>query len=156
MKNTKRLFRQKDIYDIEPSNEIFAGAIKENALFHYKNCPAYKRILDSFGFDPESIHTYADVKKLPFIPTLYFKHHHLQSIAPKKQIIKATSSGTSGSMSKIGFDFKSLNLGKKMVIRVGRYHKLWSIKPVNYIIFGYQTKLPSAKQRSASPFLRLR
>lgn len=113
MKNTKRLFRQKDIYDIEPSNEIFAGAIKENALFHYKNCPAYKRILDSFGFDPESIHTYADVKKLPFIPTLYFKHHHLQSIAPKKQIIKATSSGTSGSMSKIGFDFKSLNLGKK-------------------------------------------
>ena len=146
MKNTKRLFRQKDIYDIEPSNEIFAGAIKENALFHYKNCPAYKRILDGFGFDPESIHTYADVKKLPFIPTLYFKHHHLQSVAPKKQIIKATSSGTSGSMSKIGFDFKSLNLGKKMVIRVGRYHKLWSIKPVNYIIFGYR---PTRENKTA-------
>lgn len=143
---TKRLVRQKDIYDIEPTNDIFAGAIRENALFHYQNCPDYRRILDGVGFHPENIRAYADLQKLPFIPTLYFKHHHLQSVAPKKQIIKATSSGTSGSMSKIGFDLKSLNLGKKMVIRVGRYHKLWSVKPVNYIIFGYQ---PTKENKTA-------
>lgn len=146
MKHTKRLFNQKDIYNTEKTNRLFAEAIRENALFHYKNCPEYKRVLDDFGFNPEDIRAYADLEKLPFLPTLYFKHHHLQSFPPKKQIIKATSSGTSGSMSKIGFDFKSLNLGKKMVIKVGKYHKLWSIKPVNYIIFGYQ---PTKENKTA-------
>lgn len=138
MSYTKRLFKQKDIYNIEKTNELFTQAMRENALFQYNNCCDYKRILDEFGFDPKQINKLDDLAKLPFIPTLYFKHHHPQSVSPRKQIIKATSSGTSGSMSNIGFDFKSLNLGKNMVIKVGKYHKLWSIKPINYIIFGYQ------------------
>lgn len=146
MKYTKKLFNQKDIYNTKKSDILFVQAIKENAVFHYKNCSEYHRILNDFGFDPEYIDTFEDLEKLPFLPTLYFKHHQLQSLASKKQIIKATSSGTSGSMSHIGFDIKSLNLGKKMVIKVGRYHKLWSIKPVNYIIFGYQ---PTKENKTA-------
>ena len=146
MKNTKKLFNLKNIYNTQDSDAIFAQAMRENAIFQYNNCPEYKRILNDFGFEPEGISGYDDLIKLPFLPTLYFKHHNLQSVSPKKQIIKATSSGTSGSMSNIGFDFKSLNLGKKMVIRVGRYHKLWSLKPCNYIIFGYQ---PSKDNKTA-------
>lgn len=138
MKYTKKLFRQKDIYNIEKTDDIFIKAMRENAEFQYTNCEDYRRILDEFNFNPHSIKSIEDLAKLPFIPTLYFKHHILNSIPPKKQLIKATSSGTSGSKSNIGFDFGSLNLGKNMVIRVGKYHKLWSAKPVNYIIFGYQ------------------
>lgn len=138
MKYTKKLFKQKDIYNIEKTDEIFVNAMRENAEFQYNNCEDYRRILDEFNFNPSSIKNIEDLAKLPFIPTLYFKHHILNSIPPKKQLIKATSSGTSGSKSNIGFDFKSLNLGKNMVIQVGKYHKLWSLKPVNYIIFGYQ------------------
>ncbi|MBQ5311344.1 MAG: acyl-protein synthetase [Oscillospiraceae bacterium] len=33
---------------------------------------------------------------------------------------------------------KSLMLGKDMVINVGRYHRLCSVRPANYVIFGYQ------------------
>ena len=146
MTYTQKLFSIKDIYDTDPSEPIFVHAMMENAVFHYHNCPEYKNILDHFGFDPGSISCFDDLIRLPFIPTLYFKHHLLQSISPKKQLIKATSSGTSGRMSNIGFDFKSLNLGKKMVIKVGRYHKLWSKKPTNYIIFGYQ---PTKENKTA-------
>lgn len=33
-----------------------------------------------------------------------------------------------------------------MVIRVGKYHRLWSLKPVNYVIFGYE---PSRSNQTA-------
>ena len=138
VKDTKKLFRQRDIYNTEKTDGLFARAIGENAVFHYENCAEYKRILDQFGFNPREIKTMEDVKKLPFIPTLYFKHHYLSSVPAGKQLIKATSSGTSGSMSKINFDLGSLLLGKDMVLRVGKYHRLWSPIPANYIIFGYQ------------------
>jgi len=135
---TKKLFRKKDIYNLEKTDELFVKAMKENATFQYNNCQDYKRILDDFSFNPEALEATSDLARLPFIPTLYFKHHHLQSVPANKQVIKATSSGTSGSMSKIGFDLKSLLRGLDMVIQVGKYHKLWSIKPTNYIVFGYQ------------------
>lgn len=146
MKNTRRLFRQKEIYDTEGTDELFVRAMRENALFQYAHCADYRRILDEFGFDPRGIDTFDDLVRLPFLPTLYFKHHHLQSVPPARQLIKATSSGTSGQMSNIGFDFASLNLGKSMVLRVGKYHKLWSATPTNYIIFGYQ---PTKENRTA-------
>lgn len=146
MKFTRKLFGQKDLYDLEGTQELFVKAMKENAVYHYAHCADYKRILDEDGFDPSKISTMEDLAELPFIPTLYFKHHLLQSVPDRKLFIKATSSGTSGSMSRIGFDLKSLLTGAKMVIRVGKYHKLWSIKPTNYIIFGYQ---PTRENKTA-------
>lgn len=146
MNYTKKLFKQKDIYNIEKTDQLFVCAMKENATFQYKNCDDYKRILDDFDFNPDELNTKDDLAKLPFLPTLYFKHHHLQSVPAKKQLIKATSSGTSGSMSKIGFDLKTLLRGLDMVIQVGKHHKLWSIKPTNYIVFGYQ---PTKENKTA-------
>lgn len=138
MSEMKKLFRHRKVYDTKGTEALFVRAMRENALFQYSSCADYKRILDSFGFDPESIRSFEDLEKLPFLPTLYFKHHDLKSLPDRKLLIKATSSGTGGSMSKIGFDLKSLNLGRYMVVNLGRYHKLWSLKPTNYIIFGYQ------------------
>lgn len=138
MSFTTRLFSYKDIYDTEGSQELFVQAMKENCIHHYRNCEGYRRVLDKFSFDPEKISSFDDVVKIPFIPTLYLKHHDLQSVPKSKQLIKATSSGTSGRMSRVSLDFKTITDGARMVINVGRYHKLWSIKPVNYIIFGYQ------------------
>ena len=138
MKYTKRLFKYKKVYDTRGSAELFVRAMRENAVFQYKNCDDYKRILDEASFNPYNISDMRDLIRMPFLPTVYFKHHHLYSVPLRKQLIKATSSGTGGAMSKIGFDFQSLNRGKSMVIGLGRYHKLWSLKPVNYLIFGYQ------------------
>lgn len=146
MKYTKKLFKHKNPYDLEGTDALFVQAMRENAVFQYQNCADYRRILDEFDFCPEKICSMEDLVRLPFLPTLYFKHHHLQSVPPGKQLIKATSSGTRGSMSKIGFDFHTLSLGLDMVIRVGKYHRLWSATPVNYIIFGYQ---PTAGNQTA-------
>lgn len=137
MSDTKRLFHQRDIYNTEKSEALFVRAMRENAVFQYLNCADYRRILDDFHFNPQSIQNFNDLVRLPFLPTLYFKHHRLESVPPGKQLIRATSSGTGGAMSQIGFDLRTLNTGRSMVFNVGKYHHLWSPKPVNYIIFGY-------------------
>ncbi|MBR2743297.1 MAG: acyl-protein synthetase [Clostridia bacterium] len=138
MKYTRRLFGLGNIYDTKASDELFALAMRENARFQYDNCADYRRILDEFSFSPDMIRGTDDLARLPFLPTLYFKHHDLFSLPDSRMLIRATSSGTSGAMSNVGFDLKTLAFGARMVINVGRYHKLWSPVPTNYIIFGYQ------------------
>lgn len=139
MKQANRLFWSGKPYDLEGTAERFIAAMRENCLYQYEHCTDYRRILDEAGFDPHSIRSMEDLYKLPFLPTLYLKRHKMFSVAPGKLLIKATSSGTSGGVkSEIGFDAGSLVRGLGMVLTVGRYHKLWSIKPVHYLIFGFQ------------------
>lgn len=138
-KYVKKLFKHKKPYDIEGTNQLFYAAIKENVIHHYNNCDDYKRIIDQANFDPKSISSDDDLVKLPFIPTLYFKRHELFSIPLKKMAIKATSSGTSsGLKSKVGMSYRDLLIGFGMIFRLFKYHKLWSLRRVNYFIFGYE------------------
>ena len=134
----RKLFRTKHIYDLEKTDHLFVRAMRENAIFHYEHQKDYKRILDEAHFNPYHIQSMDDLIALPFIPTLYFKHHELFSMPLRKMPIKATSSGTSGFRSKIGMDLRSLWYGLSMVITMFRYHKLWSTRRVTYIIFGYE------------------
>ncbi len=138
MRHTRRLFRQREIYDPAKSDALFVQAMAENAAYQYAHCADYRRVLDEQGFSPDALRTVEDLARLPFLPTLYFKHHRLDSVPPRRQVIRATSSGTGGAMSHIGFDLPSLLAGKDMVLRVGRYHRLWSLMPTNYVVFGYQ------------------
>jgi len=138
MNATRKLFRQKNPYIIADSDGLFIKSMRDNAVFQYENCGDYRRILDEAGFDPHCIETMDDLIKLPFIPTLYFKHHTLFSMPERKMLIKVTSSGTSGKKSLIGFDAHSLLRGLDMVIRVGKYHRLWSLRPARYVVFGYE------------------
>ena len=135
----RKLFRTKKIYELERTDVLFVKAMRENAIYHYINCIEYKQILDNAKFDPYQIETMEDIIKLPFLPTLYFKHHELFSKPLWKMPIKATSSGTStGVRSKIAMSFGDLWRGFQMIRRVFSYHKLWSIRPQTYLIFGYQ------------------
>ncbi|MDY0277757.1 MAG: hypothetical protein RBQ97_06700 [Acholeplasma sp.] len=145
-KYARKLFKHKNPYDLEKTDLLFVKAMRENAIYQYEHCSDYRRILDEKGFDPKSIETMQDLIRLPFIPTVYFKRHPLFSMSKKRMLIKATSSGTSGKKSMIGFNFKSLTRGLSMVLRIGRYHKLWSFRPVNYIIFGFE---PNRKNQVA-------
>ena len=134
-----RLFWTKKPYDLKGTERRFIAAMRENAMYQYEHCPDYRRILDEANFDPSHIQTLDDLAKLPFLPTLYFKHHQMYSMSKHRILIRATSSGTSsGVKSEIGFDAGSLLRGLGMVISVGKYHKLWSLKPVHYLIFGFQ------------------
>lgn len=138
MDKRTKLFRHKHPYDLQGTEQLFVEAMAQNAQFQYANCADYRRICDLQGVDVNSISTMADVAKLPVLPTLYFKRHALFSMPEAKMLIRATSSGTSGKKSKIGFDTRSLLHGLSMVLRVGRFHKLLSLIPCHYIILGYQ------------------
>ena len=81
---------------------LYADAIYELTKYHYANCPQYRKILDTLGFDPTIRHIIEDI---PFIPVRLFKDYELLSVE-KSQIIKTvTSSGTTGqSVSRIFLD----------------------------------------------------
>lgn len=134
----RKLFFYKKPYDLEGTNETFAQAMRENCQFHYDNCKEYRQILEHFDFHPEDIKNYKDVFRIPYLPTVVFKNHHLFSMPENRMVAKATSSGTKGKFSKIGFELSGLLCAVNMVLKVVRRRKLLSLKPVNYIMMGYQ------------------
>ena len=138
MDRRTKLFRHRDPYDIPGTNEQFLAAMAQNCRYQYDHCPDYRRILTERGFSPDRLRGTRDLGALPPIPTLYFKRHELFSMPPGKLPVKATSSGTSGSRSRIGFDLMSLRRGADMVWRMGRYHDLFSPQPCHYLILGYE------------------
>lgn len=133
MTNSNKLFRWRNPYDLEGTKDLFAAAMAENARFQAQHCPDYARILREQG-----VTDLTDPLSLPPLPTLYFKRHALFSLPASKLLIKATSSGTSGSMSRMAFDAGSLLRGLAMVWRMTRYHHLLSPVPCHYLILGYQ------------------
>lgn len=137
MDATGRLFRHRKVYDEAGTEALFLRAMGENVKRHYAGCPEYRAILDSAGFSPTDLRSREDLVRLPFLTTQYLKRHALQSVRDGKLLVRAESSGTGGKRSRIGFELRSLRLGLLMVIRVGRARKLWSLKPANYVIFGY-------------------
>lgn len=139
MSYKNRLFCVKNPYqNNEEGDELFFRAMKENVSYQYGHCQDYERILKQRHFHPNELHSYEDLKRLSFIPTLYFKRHEMFSMPSGRMLIKATSSGTSGKRSKMGFNFFTLYRGLRMVLRLGRYHHLLSVRPVHYLIFGYE------------------
>jgi len=138
MSYINRLFRNKKPYNVEETNDCFLKAMRENCVFQYEHCEDYRRILDLKGFKPMHLKEYEDLKKLPFIPSLYFKQHKMFSMPERKLLIKATSSGTSGNKSQVGLNFGSLYRALRMTITIGKYHGLLSLKPSHYLIFGYE------------------
>ena len=141
MSYKKQLFTYKKPYDLNATNNLFLKAMQENCAYQYEHCEDYKRILDEKGFHPGDLKEYVDLEKLPFIPTLYFKQHALFSMPSGRMLIKATSSGTSGKRTQMGFNFSSLYRGLRMVLTVGKYHHLFSLKPSHYLVFGYEPNI---------------
>ncbi len=138
MSYTKKLFNLKTPFNLEKSNELFFKAVKENCEYQYRNCPEYKKILDNADFSPNDLREYADIARLPFITTLFFKKNKIYSMPKRKMFIHATSSGTSGMFSDIGFELSGLLCGLSMVITVAKRWKLLSPVPCNYIVLGYR------------------
>ncbi len=141
MKYRRKLFSSKQPYDND-SDGLFLNAVRESALFHYRHCAEYRKILDGLNFGEKEILSEKPLPeylaKLPFIPTLLFKRRRMFSMPNRRIIIKATSSGTSGRFSEIGFDLGGLLCGLKMVLKIGKHRGLFSAVPCRYIVMGYQ------------------
>lgn len=132
------LFWRRDPYDGRAADDLFMEKLIENTLFQFEHCQEYRRILMAKGFTKDRIRNMDSPQELPFLPTLYLKRHRMFSVPEKKLKIMATSSGTSGNKSVIGFDRKSLWAGLGMLLALGREHGLFSLVPSHYVILGYE------------------
>ena len=138
MSEAGKLFRHKELFDLQGTNGLFLSAVRENCEYQYRHNEKYRVILQSKGFSPEMLRKYDDIARLPFLPTLLFKNHELYSMPKYRMIIKATSSGTGGRFSRIGFEWGGLWNGAHMVLRVINRRRLFSPVPCNYVVFGYK------------------
>ena len=83
---------------------------------HRTYCGSYRRILDAFGTDTETI---VHEEEIPFLPVRLFKELDLCSV-PRTEIVKTmTSSGTTGQrVSKIFLDRETASRQQKTLVRI--------------------------------------
>lgn len=73
--------------------EVLNSFLTTLTRHHYNDCPAYTKMMDGIGYDPNKEYDYTE---LPFLPVRLFKMMDLLSVK-KEEIVKTmTSSGTSG------------------------------------------------------------
>ena len=149
-----RLFAGKNPYI--DRDGTYVSQLRENVSFHMQHCDAYAGLLRARGFDPEQLQSSDDVPRLPPLTTLYLKRNRLLSVPERKLFLRATSSGTSGNKSQIGFDLPSFLIGVAMAARLFSYHHVISLRPVHYIMLGYepsrQSDLGAMKSAYGSTF----
>lgn len=138
MKYRRKLFSKNMPYAVEETKDLFFKAVKENFEYQYNNCVEYRKIMESHNFSPKELKEYSDIEKIPFLPTLFFKKHEIYSMPKKKIPIISTSSGTKGAFSNIGYELSSMLCSLNMVLKVTKEKRLFSLRPSNYIVFGYK------------------
>ena len=117
---------------------VFLDELRRHVRFHVEHCSVYALLLKKSSFTPEQVAREEDVHRIPPLTTLYLKRNRLLSMPERKLLLQATSSGTRGSVSRIGFDCSSMLLGLAMAARMFAYHGLISLRPAHYIILGYE------------------
>ena len=138
MLSRQKLFWLSRPYDLPGSDGRFLRAVRDSCAYHIKHCPAYRRICEAEGFSPGCLNRIDDLEKIPVLPTLFFKRHHVSSMPAWRQAFQVTSSGTSGSFSRVGFDWGCVFAEVPMVLRLGFYHRLVSPRPAHYVVLGYK------------------
>lgn len=138
MLSRQELFWLSRAYDLPGSDARFLQAVRDNCAYHIRHCPEYRTICQAEGFSPRQIKTVDDLAGLPLLPTLFFKRHRVTSMPRWRQAFEVTSSGTSGSFSRVGFDWGCVFAEVPMVLRLGFYHRLVSPVPAHYVILGYK------------------
>lgn len=132
------LFLKGHPFETSETDDLFLSAMKENCLYQYNHCEAYKNILDGLNLHPDSIKDINHIADIPFLPTLIFKHNRIFSMSRKRMLIRATSSGTRGKRSEIGFELSGLLCGLVMVMKIASWRRILSICPCNYVVLGYK------------------
>ena len=104
----------------EEKHSFLTDILKELSLFHYDNCPEYRRIIDGLGVTLQDISSFCDI---PFLPVRLFKEYDLRSVGGEHITKTMTSSGTTGQqVSRIYLDKEtSANQTKTLTKIVGSY-----------------------------------
>lgn len=139
MFSRQRLFWLSRVYDLPASDRAFLRAAADSCAWHMARCPEYRAIAEHTGFSPSQLKTMEDLVSIPVLPTLFFKRHGVFSMPEWwPMAMRVTSSGTSGSFSRIHFDWGCVFAEIPMVLRIGWRHGLISPVPANYVVLGYK------------------
>ena len=100
----------------DEKTNVYLNALRELTIWHYENCPEYRKILDFTQFHVSKV---TDISEFPFIPVRLFKEYDLLSIN-KSDIVKTmTSSGTTGQkVSKIFLDKTTSTNQTKALVKI--------------------------------------
>ena len=117
--------RMNDFFSIDPfslakeeKQTLLTNRLKELTGRHYHDCAGYRRILDAFGVNPESINT---IPEIPFLPVALFKEFDLRSVEQKDIVKTMTSSGTTGqAVSKIYLNKETAANQQKTLVKIVR------------------------------------
>lgn len=135
-RNLRQLFSTSSPYNIEENDARFLAAMQETVKQVWNSSPEYRALAATFSFTPQALRTIKDLERIPPIPTLYFKRN---DFTLKHGIgVEVTSSGTSGQFSHIRYTAAELLMLARMAVTLGRFHGLFSGRPVHYVILGYQ------------------
>lgn len=144
------LYFTKHPYDISGTEKYFMRAIRENFSYHILHNPDYAEIVRrELGFKRRGrgelaeeaaslIRVEEDISLIPHIPTAFFKKKRLWTMKPWQLPVKATSSGTEGKRSEMAYDCQSIIFGAALAGKLCSFHGLFSLRPANYIILGYE------------------
>jgi len=109
-------FSESIFTDRSTKKKLLLNRLLELTSFHYSNCLEYRSLINSQGFDIESMKDYVDI---PFIHVKLFKKFDLMSIDESDIFKITTSSGTSGkAVSKIFLDLHTAKLQSKVLTSI--------------------------------------
>lgn len=134
----EKLAELPDVYDQEGSSELFLQAMRECLKHHVKNNEFFRQYLGRENFDPDSLKTEEDLKRIPFIHANFFKKHEVLSVPREDIVLHVTSSGTTGQKSQMFFDKESDDFGNAMIKSEFRHFGFLSDEPTNYLLFTYE------------------
>lgn len=102
--------------DKNEKKDFLTKNLKELTIYHFNNCPEYRKIMNSIDAGPQNIESYYDI---PYIPVRLFKEYILKSIKDEDIQKVMTSSGTSGqTVSQIYLDKKTVVNQTKILTKI--------------------------------------
>lgn len=114
--SVETLINTKEPFLFTPQRDrLFFEAMKESFLFHYDNCPVYRKLCYLDGLTPEHFLTYEDIFYVPHLFVSVLKQKVLSSVTKDKVEMTLHSSGTSGQRSAIPLDDVTLNRIRRIV-----------------------------------------
>lgn len=141
LSKVKELCEIETPYDnFEESRQLFEAAMVENINWHSERSEFYKKFLKLNDYD---ITAPFKLSTVPAIIATFFKRNEICSVDKKDISLHLTSSGTTGQKSQMFFDGWTIGTAQEMVAKIFKHYGWISDKPVNYLLYTYETEADS-------------
>lgn len=141
LKSVKELCEIESPYEhFEETQHLFEKAMVENIHWHSERSEFYKNFLNLNKFE---ISKPLALKNIPAIIATFFKRNEICSVDKNDITLHLTSSGTTGQKSQMFFDAWTIGSAQEMVAKIFKHYGWISDKPVNYLLYTYETEADS-------------